>query len=111
MEVMGGSGQVSENITLAYLLTLDDGVYIGMHEVKENETFVGKDIRQLMLGNSSSYQVCGWLPKRMSDYLQRNTMGTASHYVTAFNSKTIERKIKKDAKVEVGDKLVLLRFD
>lgn len=96
---------------VSHLLTLDDGVYISMHEVNENDPFVGSDIRQLMLGHSDDYQVCGWLPKRMSAYLQLNTMGTASHYVTAFNSKTTEKKINENARVEVGDTLVLLRFD
>jgi hypothetical protein len=96
---------------VSHLLTLDNGVYISMYEVDQNDPFVGKDIRQLMIGDSKDYQVCGWLPKRMREYLQLNTMGTASHYITAFNSKTTARKISENALVEAGDKLVLLRFD
>ena len=96
---------------VSHLLTLDNGVYISIYEVDQSDPFAGKDIRQLMIGDSKDYQVCGWLPKRMTEYLQLNTMGTASHYITAFNSKTTEQKINENALVEAGDKLVLLRFE
>ena len=96
---------------ISHLITLNNGVHISLRKVAEGDYFVGKDIRELMLGKNDTYQICGWLPTRLEDYLKRNTMGTESHYITAFNSKYVEKQINQNAAVSVGDTLVMFIFD
>ncbi len=96
---------------LMELVTLDNDSYLRTYKVKEGDDFAGENIKQLMLGNAKNYKVCGWLPDRHASELGKNTMGFGHHFITAFNSKSVDKIIHNSTDVEVDDILMILCFD
>ena len=69
------------------LVSLNSGIILESHVVKSGDAFNGQIVTSLFADKSSSYQVLGWLPKRMQSYLKRDTMGFSTHWITAFDGK------------------------
>lgn len=92
------------------LITLDNGIFLETYSVNKGSKFEGMDIREAITGRSNEYQICGWLPQRMTDYLSRNTMSIDKHWITALNSTFLKKQIQKDPKIYAGDQLMIVRI-
>lgn len=92
------------------LITLDNGIFLETYSVNKGSKFEGMDIREAITGRSDEYQICGWLPQRMTDYLSRNTMSIDKHWITALNSTFLKKQIQKDPKIYAGDQLMIVRI-